>query len=80
MVELLAVACPVAALPSELLPCIFAHLASPPHLHAAALVCKLWYPFVQEILYSHVWVRPWQKGADWKVRRPSPSFSLGTTG
>lgn len=79
MVEPLTVACPVAALPPELLPCIFTHLASPPHLHAAALVCKIWYPFVQEILYSHVWVRPWQRGADWKVRRLSRPLTPGTT-
>lgn len=57
-----------ARLPVELLPLILGHLAAPSHLHAAALVCSAWAPYAREALYRHVWVRPWQKGADWKVR------------
>jgi hypothetical protein len=54
-------------LPPELLPLILAHLAAPSHLLAASLVCQTWAAYATEILYAHVWVRPWQKGADRKV-------------
>lgn len=55
-------------LPPELLPLILAHLVSPSDLQAAALVSSAWTTYATEVLYAHVWVRPWQKGADRKVR------------
>lgn len=54
-------------LPPELLPLILSHLAAPTDLFSASLVSKTFAAYATEILYAHVWVRPWQKGADRKV-------------